>query len=214
MMRHPVLQRAGAWLLSACLVPPALPAQTTTTRTPEQIQASYQAHRSEFDYLLGDWQFTAQSREWGTYGGAWSAVRLSEGQILDEFRVLGDSGTTLYVTTTLRAFNGMLDRWELVGMDAGNGLQDVGTARKVGDEIHIEQRFGVGGPQPSLWRIRYYAIRPDRFSWTADRSADGGATWEREHLRIEARRVGPARTLEPIAGPRRPGHLPPTPAKP
>jgi hypothetical protein len=213
-MRHPVLQRAGALLLSACAVPAALPAQTAPVRAPQQIQASFETHRSEFDYLLGDWEYTAQSRQWGEYRGAWSAVRLSEGQILDEFRVLGDSGQTLYVTTTLRAFNGMLDRWELVGMDAGNGLQDVGTARKVGDEIHIEQRFGVGGPQPSVWRIRYYDIRPDRFSWTADRSTDGGATWEREHLRIEARRVGPARTLEPIAGPRRPAHLPRPPAKP
>ncbi|HET7038648.1 MAG TPA: hypothetical protein VFH97_02095 [Gemmatimonadales bacterium] len=193
-MRYPVLQRAGAFLLSACLIPARLPAQSA-----EQLRASFQAHRSEFDYLLGDWQYTAQSREWGPYHGAWSAVRLSEGQILDEFRVLGDSGETLYVTTTLRAFNARLDRWELVGMDSGNGLQDGGTGRKVGDEIHIEQRFGVGGPQPSVWRIRYYDIRPDGFHWTADRSTDGGVTWEREHLRIEARRVGPPRTLGPIA---------------
>jgi hypothetical protein len=177
---------------------PPCRAQTAVTRTPEQIQASYEAHRGEFDYLLGDWEYTAQSRQWGAYRGVWSAARLSEGQILDEFRVLGDSGEVLYATTTLRAFNGALDRWELVGMDGGNGLQDVGTGRKMGAEIHIEQKFGVMSPEPSVWRIRYYDIRPDAFSWTADRSTDGGTTWERAHLTIAARRVGPPRSLAPL----------------
>ena len=30
---------------------------------------------------------------------------------------------------------------------------------------------------PSTWRIRYYNIAPDTFSWAADRSTDGGKTW-------------------------------------
>jgi hypothetical protein len=30
---------------------------------------------------------------------------------------------------------------------------------------------------PSTLRIRCYDIQPDRFSWTADRSTDGGKTW-------------------------------------
>ena len=164
-------------------------------RTGEQIQAAFNVHKNEFDYLLGDWEFTAQSKEWGAMKGLWSAVKLAEGQILDEYRVTGDSGETYYVTTTLRNYNGALDRWELVGADGGTGLQDVGTARKVGDEMHIEQTFGVAYGVPSHWRIRYYDIRPDRFSWAADRSTDGGKTWEKDHLTIEARRIGPPRTM-------------------
>jgi hypothetical protein len=178
-------------------------AQTADTRTPEQIRASYEAHKGDFDYLLGDWKYAAESREYGKYSGYWSAVRLAEGQILDEYRVVGDSGETYYVTTTLRAYNAVLDRWELVGMDAGNGLQDMGTAKRADAEVHIEQRFGVMSRTPSTWRIRYYDIRPDRFSWAADRSTDGGKTWEKNYLRIEARRVGPPRSLGPL-----------TPAKP
>jgi hypothetical protein len=54
----------------------------------------------------------------------------------------------------------------------------------------------------SLWRIRYYDIRPDGFSWTADVSTDDGATWQREYLRIQARRIEPARSLEALARPR------------
>ena len=195
-----------AILLGSMLaIAPPLSAQSARERTPEQIKASYDAHRAEFDYLLGDWEFSSVSREYGNSSGYWSAVRLAEGQILDEYRIVGDSGQTYYVTTTLRAFNAVLDRWELVGMDAGMGLQDVGTAQRVGAEMHIEQRFGVMSRNPSIWRIRYHDIRQDRFSWTADRSTDGGKTWERNHLQIEARRIGPPRSMGPLAIPKKAG---------
>ena len=108
------------------------------------------------------------------------------------------------MTTTLRAYNAVLDRWELVGMDAGNGLNDMGAAHKVGAEMHIEQKFGVMSQNPSTWRIRYYDIRPDRFSWTADRSTDGGKTWTPKELQIEARRIGPPRLLGPLAPAKKP----------
>jgi hypothetical protein len=62
-----------------------------------------------------------------------------------------------------------------------------------------EQTFGVAGGRPSVWRIRYHDIRPDAFSWVADRSPDGGKTWVRGHQTIEARRIGKARTLGPLA---------------
>src|SRR5687767_9584463 len=120
-------------------IAPSAAAQTTVKKTPEQIQASFEAHKGEFDYLLGDWEFTAESQQYGKFRGYWSAVRLDEGQILDEYRVVGDQGETYYVTTTVRNFNGAQDRWELIGADAGKGLQDFGTARREGAEMHIEQ---------------------------------------------------------------------------
>jgi hypothetical protein len=202
-MRYSFLSRCAGTLLAATfVVVPAVSAQTTGRRTWEQIQASFNAHKGEFDYLLGDWEFTAVSQEYGRMRGYWSAVRLDEGQILDEYRIVGDSGETYYVTTTLRNYNGALERWELVGADAGTGLQDVGTGRRVGAEMHIEQTFGVAGGNPSVWRIRYSNIQPDRFSWTADRSTDGGKTWVASFQTIEARRIGPPRTLGPLAPPR------------
>jgi len=174
-------------------------AQVADKRTPEQMQASYDAHKADFDYLLGDWEFTAVSRDFGNFRGYWSAVRLAEGQILDEYRVVGDKGETYYVTSSLRNYNKFLDRWELVGADAGSGLQDFGTARRVGAEMHIEQNFGVNSDKPATWRIRYFNIQPDRFSWSADRSTDGGQTWQAKHQTIEARRIGPPRSLGPLA---------------
>ena len=38
----------------------ARPSQVTTKRTPEQIEASFQAHKGDFDYLLGDWEFNSR----------------------------------------------------------------------------------------------------------------------------------------------------------
>jgi hypothetical protein len=40
------------------------------------------------------------------------------------------------------------------------------------------------------------------FSWVADRSTDGGKTWQVKHQTIEARRIGPARSLGPLAAPK------------
>jgi hypothetical protein len=200
-MHHTVLRLCAATLLAAMVVlAPSLSAQATSQRTPEQIKASYEAHQGDFDYLLGDWEFTSVSREFGTGRGYWSAVRLAEGaEILDEYRVVGDSGQTYYASSTVRAYNAVLDQWELVSAESGTGLQNVGTAHKVAAEMHIEQKFGVMSRTPSIWRIRYYDIRPDRFSWTGDRSTDGGKTWTAKWLQIEARRIGPARSLGPLA---------------
>ncbi len=175
-----------------------LPAQDPGKRTWEQIQASFEAHRGEFDYLLGDGEFKGTNQQYGKIHGFWSAVRLEKGQILDEYRVVGDEGETYYVTTTLRNYNGALDRWELVGADGGTGLQDVGTGRWEGGEMRIEQTFGVAAGTPSRWRIRYRDIRPDGFSWTADRSADGGTTWVTGFQQLEVRRIGPTRSLGPL----------------
>jgi hypothetical protein len=192
-----------ALIFMVAIVPP-LSGQPGAKRTPEQVKASYEAHKNHFDYLLGDWEFTASSQEYPKFRGYWSAVRLDEGQILDEYRIVGDQAETYYVTTTLRNYNSVLDRWELVGADAGTGLQNLGTARRAGAEMHIEQKFGVGTDKPSTWKIRYYDIRPDRFSWSADRSTDGGKTWVKNFQTIEARRIGPPRSLGPLAPAKKP----------
>jgi hypothetical protein len=193
-MRNTLLSLAVAALLTAPLL--AQP----TKRTPEQLKALYSAHDHDFDYLLGEWAFTATSKQYDKARGFWTAVRLAEGaQILDEFRVVGDSGETYYASSTLRSYNAVLDQWELISAEAGTGLQNFGTAHKVGGEVHIEQKFGVMSAQPSILRIRYYDIQPDRFSWNADRSVDGGKTWSLNNQHIEARRIGPARSLGALA---------------
>jgi hypothetical protein len=187
-------------LLIGALLVALLAAQTPAKKkTEKELQASLDAHKGDFDYLLGEWEFTSVSKQHWPGKGFWTAVRLATGQILDEFRVVGDNHETWYVTSTVRSYNAGLDRWELVGMVEGGGLQDVGTGERVGGEVHIEQKFGVATGNTSILRIRYYNIRSDRFSWTADRSTDGGKTWSEEDQKIEARRIGPARSPSVLA---------------
>jgi hypothetical protein len=191
---HTLRLLIGALLVALLAAQP--PAQK---KTEKELQASFDARKGDFDYLLGEWEFTSVSKEHGPGKGFWTAVRLTTGQILDEFRVVGDKRETWYVTSTLRSYNAGLDRWDLVGMVEGGGLQDVGTAQRIGGEVHIEQKFGVATGNTSILRIRYYNILPDRFSWTADRSSDGGKTWSKEDQKIEAHRIGPARSLGALA---------------
>jgi hypothetical protein len=186
-------------LLAAIAAALALSQQSPPKKTPEQMKASYDAHRGDFDYLLGDWAFTTVTKKYGPGQGYWSAVRLAGGQIMDEFRVTGDASETYYVSTTIRAYNAALDRWELVSMTGGDGLQDTGTGQRAGAEVHIEQKFDVMSEAPSILKIRYYNIQPNRFSWSADRSSDGGKTWSKDDQKIEAHRIGPPRSLDPLA---------------
>ena len=63
-------------IVVVCVWAASTAAQTPDRRTPQQMQASYDAHKGDFDYLLGDWEFSAVSREFGNFRGFWSALRL------------------------------------------------------------------------------------------------------------------------------------------
>src|SRR5262245_18319228 len=99
MIRLPV--RTEFLLLALSSIPFLLSAQTPSRKSAAQMKALYEAHKADFDYLLGDWEFTTVSKQYGKGRGYWSAVGLVTGQILDEFRIVGDNGETYYVTTTV-----------------------------------------------------------------------------------------------------------------
>ena len=68
---------------------------SATTRSAAEMQKLYADHKDDFDYLLGDWEFTGVNKIYGKLHGFWSAVRIEPGgQILDEYRVVGDRGET------------------------------------------------------------------------------------------------------------------------
>src|SRR6185503_7254106 len=112
--------RRSRAILSLASLAPLFFVQDTSPRprTPEELRAGWLAHQGEFDYLLGDWKFTAKRGREEEFGGTWSAVRLDGGEILDEYRVVGDDGETYYASTTLRSYNAADERWELVSSEA------------------------------------------------------------------------------------------------
>jgi hypothetical protein len=184
---------AGCVILIGTSQASRLGAQPTSQ---EEVRRLVEAHHREFDYLLGDWEFTGMRQRADRrvkIQGYWSFNRSPDGPIVtDEFRMVDDSGRTVYVSTTVRAYSPVQQRWNLVGIEPGLGVLQLGTAWKEGDDMRIDQKFGN-----SLWRIRYHAIRADRFSWRADISDDGGTTWKENMMTMEGRRTGPAR--QPVA---------------
>jgi hypothetical protein len=166
-----------------------------------RAQAAYEAHNKEFDYLLGDWEFTG-SRQWQNgpvkIRGYWSANRSADGALVtDEYRMVDEDGQTRYVSTTLRVYNPVTERWNLIGVEPRGGIPQLGTAWKEGSDIRIDQTFTGHDGVSRLWRIRYYNIGADRFDWRADVSSDGGKTWAENYMTMEGRRTGPARA--PVA---------------
>lgn len=68
--------------LFASMVGGGVTAQETGSRTAEQMKAGLEAHKGDFDYLLGDWEFTATSQQYGRFRGsgarcAWTRDRCS-----------------------------------------------------------------------------------------------------------------------------------------
>lgn len=163
------------------------------SRTPEQIKTSYETHKGDFDFLLGDWEITVHTQN-GIRHGYWSVVKLANDQIFDEYRLVSDKGETTFLVTSVRNYNAVVDQWELVNMNGQNGLQETGTAHKAGDEIHLEQKVDQRKPGV-IRRVRYYDIKTDHFLWNADLTLDNGKTWIPNVTQIEARRIGPARDM-------------------
>ena len=187
---HPMICLAVICVMIAFGMPLSAQSKTDAGNTPAQ------AHATDFDYLLGDWEFSGVNVQYGKMHGYWSVVRLDNPkQIMDEYRVVGPKGEIYYSTTTLRAYNGRRDEWDLVSMEEGSGLQNVGTGRKEGSEMHIDQKFMGPNGNFSILRIRYYNIAADSFSWAADRSSDDGKTWTKNFQTLDVKRIGPPRTL-------------------
>ncbi len=57
-------------LLIGALLVALLAAQTPAKKkTEKELQASFDAHKGDFDYLLGEWEFTTVSKEHGSGQG-------------------------------------------------------------------------------------------------------------------------------------------------
>jgi hypothetical protein len=150
---------------------------------------------SQFDFLVGEWTVDVTSKAPGTppqYHGVWRAAKTLNGLgIVDEYGVADEAGRIVYAGTTLRVFDTKAATWTMRYMDqfggeTGRWSELVGV--KEGQEMRVEQRGQGPDGRTTILKIRYYNIRPNHFSWAADRSSDGGATWVRDYWRIEATR--------------------------
>ena len=150
---------------------------------------------SQFDFLIGEWAVDVTSKAANTpprYKGVWQARKTLNGLgIVDEYAVADDHDQVVYAGTTLRAFDTNSKTWTMRYVDQAGGRtghwSDL-VGKEEGQEIHVEQRGRTPDGRTTILKIRYFDIQPNHFSWVADRSEDGGVTWVREYLRIEATR--------------------------
>jgi hypothetical protein len=152
--------------------------------------------RNQFDFLDGEWEFvmtsTTPAGDKRVRRGHWSGRKLAGGTLVqDSFIYYDDQTNTLLPTGiyTFRVFNRVLGKWTYKTVNTAVGVWSDGTGEKVGDEMRLLQTPPKEATvQMPMLRIRYYNIKPDRFSWVSERSFDGGTTWT-PGGRIEARRA-------------------------
>jgi hypothetical protein len=152
--------------------------------------ASAKGTPTDYESLLGSWQFTFQQRRpdglWNpAFTGRWDFAKkdIRNALIIDHWRPDNGRGQD-EGTYTYRAFNPARGIWEIQGVDTDRGRFDAGLSWSDSTSRFVVQRTGS-----AIMRIRYFAITPQHFLWRADRSNDGGITWLRDTWTMEVTRI-------------------------
>ena len=147
----------------------------------------------DYDFLVGTWSFTFQSRNrdgafTAPFTGHWVFTRKqTDGQgvlLEDHWRPDDPSSTWEAGTWTYRAFNPTRKLWEMEGINTNNGAWQPGLMWSAGPDRLLTEWYGT-----MLVRFRYFAIEKDTFLWRADATFDRGKTWIRDYWTMEARRI-------------------------
>ena len=167
------------------------------TPAPAGESARKEAGPDDFDFLEGKWAIVYNNAQPGIppdLKGTWTARKEADGRVLyDEFRILGPGGETAALGASYRVFDHVRKQWDcryvqliLPGDDGSRRLAQWAefTAWPEASTLRVDQHGGRG----SL-RITYYDIARDHFRWKADVSTDGGKTWQKDQIRIEATRA-------------------------
>lgn len=155
--------------------------------TPALIAEGPAADRTEkmglYAFLVGDWEADAVLHL--QEGNRKLRCEIHAGWVLAG-RAIQDVWIIpgLFHGTTLRLYDPKLDAWHIHWLDPVMQSYPRMIGRAVGADIVQEGRGEDGG----LIRWSFRDIRADTFRWTAEISADGGASW-RTQLEILPRRV-------------------------
>jgi hypothetical protein len=173
------------------------PAQVPEIPRPDTLGANFDhatpavGTPTDYDFLVGKWTFRYQQRDpaTGAYGpvlsGQWTGEKAYETLFADHFLLVNRAGVT-HPTATYRVFNPQRRLWEIEGVAVRRGVWQPGISWSDGKDRYLVQH----NPETSTTlRIRYYAIESSRFQWRADGSRDGGKTWLRDVILIEATRL-------------------------
>ena len=137
---------------------------------------------SLYGWLVGDWTMVAtiegdsRTPSEGSIHAGWV---LQGRAIQDVWSLPG-----LFHGTTLRIYDPGLDAWHILWNDPLKQYYARQIGKADGAEIVQVGRNDTG----DVIRWRFSDVSPDSFTWTAERSADEGATWQLQR-RFLARRT-------------------------
>ena len=142
---------------------------------------------SDYDFLVGKWEFRYQPRdqETGKYApvtkGSWVGTRVHDALFSDEF-ISATGGLTM----TYRVFNPTEGVWKVQGVNVRRAVWQPGSSWSDAGNRYLVQE---NPDRKTTIRVRYYSITADHFLWRADGSRDGGKTWMKDVMLIEANRI-------------------------
>lgn len=196
-------------LVVALVAAPALDAQARAIAFPDTLGANFAIADSartlgsatDFDFLVGTWHFTFQSRRSdGTFNpsfvGHWfvskrDSERYTADQkpvetalVEDQWRPDDADAASSAGTYTYRAFSSQRHLWAIQGINTYAAEWEPGLAWGDGENRYLMQHYGS-----AIERIRYFAITSTSFLWRADRSVDGGKTWLLDNWTMQATRI-------------------------
>ncbi len=153
--------------------------------------AAMKARPTDYDALLGMWEFRFQNREKdGTFApsftGHWTFEKKPGGGLIEDRWRPNDPGTSMGLGLyTYRTFDHDWKVWHINGTWSEGGEVQPGLTWS--DDTH---RYAIQRSHDGLMRIRYLSLSANHFLWRADRSTDGGKTWLLDAGTMEATRIG------------------------
>jgi hypothetical protein len=178
-------------------VPALLAAQHSPGGAPPGVRSA-PAEARQFDFLLGQWELVVKPQ--GTSLGArihglpkmlgtWKAWRALDGWgIIDELRIVDESGNPRSHLTTTRMYDPAAKQWSITAADPYRNTFGSASGSWADARMTTTSRGKDGDGGAYIMRSTWSRITPSSFTFEQQRSLDDGKTWARTVI-IEAKRV-------------------------
>lgn len=148
-------------------------------------------HADAFGFLLGEWDIVMLTMPQGSTVGRRAILNvrpiLDGAALLDEIRHIDHAGQVNFRGASFRTYLAERDRWYILWMMANVEGHTELEAQVVDGEVHTTGK-GRDPMGELIERGRYHDISGDGYSFTLDRSNDGGKTWIRAFVSFRATR--------------------------